>query len=408
MNKEEKVAYEIIRQRIVNEIDRLESLGKDASASTLKKWRRYGAAFSWDPTVYPDLLENPTVPDKKLLQLLRGTEERFMKKWQAIEGIPLHHVIANRTGGDLGLRLPVDVWEEVKQRVFDATGARPGNSQANLNAASQFDERSHLGRYGAKGTVFDPALGLGEAPDPTQSPILHGPGTKEFGTKLGKDPVILQSSAADITQALLPEVTKQQEIYKTVSELPTTQAQRAVFTEAGLGAAFDPSTPIEQIPDIKAKALELGLPEQFASSWQVKPNFKGGKAVLSALPLGAAATVGLGLLDVAQAAEGISSVQQATSTPEAVAGGLEAVSGGLSLAATKVPVLAGPAMVAGATAGAIRMRMERDVQREREQRVMAGEVSRYGPAVTETPKLTRTESNYERNIKARMRARKRR
>jgi len=287
MDKEQKVAYEIIRQRIVNEIDRLEASGEPGSA--LKRWRRFGAAFSWDPTVYPKLLENPTVDDKKLMSLLRNTEQQFMKKWQAIEGIPLHHVIANRTGGDLGLRLPVDTWEEVKERVFDATGARPGNSQANLNAASQFDERSHLGRYGAKGTVFDPAMGLGEAPDPTQSPILHGAGTKDFGTRLGKDPVILQSTPAQITEALLPEVTKQQEIYKTVSELPTTQAQRQIFTEAGLGAAFDPSTPIEQMPAIKARAAELGLPERFASSWQVNPRFSGGKAVLQALPL-----VGLG------------------------------------------------------------------------------------------------------------------
>jgi len=291
MDKEQKVAYEIIRQRIVNEIDKLESLGKDASASTLKKWRRYGAAFSWDPTVYPELLDKPTASDKELLKLLRGTEQRFMKKWQAVEGIPLHHIIANRTGGDLGLRLPVDVWEEVKARVFDATGARPGNSQANLNAASQFDERSHLGRYGAKGTVFDPELGLGEAPDPTQSPILHGAGTKEFGTRLGKDPVILQSTPAEISKALIPEVTKQQEIYKAVSESPTTLAQRQVFTQAGLGAAFDPSTPIEQMEGIKARAAALGLPEQFASSWQVKPKFVGGNAVLNALPflgLGAA------------------------------------------------------------------------------------------------------------------------
>jgi len=284
MDKEQKVAYEIIRQRIVNEIDRLESLGKEASASTLKKWRRYGAAFSWDPTVYPELLDKPTASDKELLKLLRGTEQRFMKKWQAVEGIPLHHIIANRTGGDLGLRLPVDVWEEVKARVFDATGARPGNSQANLNAASQFDERSHLGRYGAKGTVFDPELGLGEAPDPTQSPILHGAGTKEFGTRLGKDPVILQSTPAEISKALIPEVTKQQEIYKAVSESPTTLAQRQVFTQAGLGAAFDPSTPIEQMEDIKTRAAALGLPEQFASSWQVKPKFVGGNAVLNALP----------------------------------------------------------------------------------------------------------------------------
>jgi hypothetical protein len=315
MNREEKVAYEIIRQRIVNEIDRLESLGEPGSA--LKRWRRFGAAFSWDPTVYPELLENPTVNDKKLMSLLRNTEQNFMKKWQAVEGIPLHHVIANRTGGDLGLRLPVDVWEEVKQRVFDATGARPGNSQANLNAASQFDERSHLGRYGAKGTVFDPALGLGEAPDPTESPILHGAGTKEFGTKLGKDPVLLQGSAADITEALIPEVTKQQEIYRTVSELPTTQAQRQVFAQAGLGAAFDPSTPIEQIPAIKAQALELGLPEQFAGAWQAKPSFKGGKAVLQALPL-----LGLGAAVVTAGGQALAGERKAAAATlaEGVAG----------------------------------------------------------------------------------------
>jgi hypothetical protein len=346
MDKEQKVAYEIIRQRIVNEIDRLEASGEPGSA--LKRWRRFGAAFSWDPTVYPKLLENPTVDDKKLMSLLRNTEQQFMKKWQAIEGIPLHHIIANRTGGDLGLRLPVDTWEEVKERVFDATGARPGNSQANLNAASQFDERSHLGRYGAKGTVFDPTMGLGEAPDPTQSPILHGAGTKDFGTRLGKNPVILQSTPAQITEALLPEVTKQQEIYKTVSELPTTQAQRQIFTEAGLGAAFDPSTPIEQMPAIKARAAELGLPERFASSWQVNPRFSGGKAVLNALPL-----VGLGAAVI-------------TAGGQAMAGETEAAGATLAEAAVgEVPVVGDVLQsepVAGGTFEDVRRRTQEGIR----------------------------------------------
>lgn len=357
MDKEQKVAYEIIRQRIVNEIDRLESLGKEASASTLKKWRRFGAAFSWDPTVYPELLEKPTVSDKELLKLLRGTEEGFMKKWQAVEGVPLHHVIANRTGGDLGLRLPVDVWEEVKQRVFDQTGATPGNSQANLNAASQFDERSHLGRYGAKGTVFDPALGLGEAPDPNVSPILHGAGTKEFGTRLGKDPVILQSTPAEIAEELIPQVTKQQEIYKTVSELPTTQAQRAVFTEAGLGAAFDPTTPIEQMPAIKQQALELGLPEQFAARWQVKPSFVGGKVVLGALPVVGA------VLDVGGVQAAVQQAQQPMGTRESLATALEGVSSAAGLASlSPAAPIAGPvSMATGAAAMAVRGKAEQKI-----------------------------------------------
>jgi len=137
-------------------------------------------------------------------------------------------------------------------------------------------------------------------------------------------------------------------------------------------------------------------------------DFSGGKALLNVLPMGAVATAAFTAADIAQAAQGVSSVQQATSTPEAVAGGLEAASGALDVAATKVPVLAAPAAVFGVTGGAIRMRMERDIEREQIQQVMAGERSEYGPAVTQTPTLTRTKSNYERNIQSRMKARKRR
>ena len=134
---------------------------------------------------------------------------------------------------------------------------------------------------------------------------------------------------------------------------------------------------------------------------QLRPDFKGGKAILRALPMGAVATAAFTVADIAQAAQGVTAVQQATSTPEAVAGGLEAVSGGLSLAATKVPVLAGPAMVAGVTAGAVRMRMQRDIEREQVQQVMAGERGEYGPSVTETPTLTKPMTAYQRRRKAR-------
>lgn len=286
MDREQKVAYEIIRQRIVDKIDRLESL--DKPGSDLKRWRRFGAAFSWDPTVYPELLEKPTVSDKELMSLLRNTEDGFMKKWGVIDKIPLHHIIANRTGGDLGLRLPVDVWEEVKQRVFDTTGATPGNNQANLNAASQFDERSHLGRPGAKGSVFDPELGYGDPADPSRSPILHGPGTKDFGTKLGKDPVILQSSPAEIAETLKPEIIKQQEIFKTVSEDPIVQQQRAVLTQAGYPEAFSPETPIERIQEIRKEIKGTNIPKEFASAF----NFSGGKAVLKLGKLAVPAALG--------------------------------------------------------------------------------------------------------------------
>ena len=276
MDREQKVAYEIIRQRIVEEIDRLEAL--DKPGSSLKRWRRFGAAFSWDPKVYPEILEKPTVSDKELMSLLRKTEDRFMKKWGVIDKIPLHHIIANRTGGDLGLRLPVDVWEEVKERVFDATGARPGNGAANLNAASQFDERSHLGRPGAKGSVFDPELGYGDPADPSRSPILHGPGTKDFGTKLGKDPVLLQSSPAEIAEVLKPEIVKQQDIFETVSQDPIVQQQRSVLTQAGYPEAFSADTSIERIQQIKKEIAKTDIPQRFAQAF----DFSGGTVKLAA------------------------------------------------------------------------------------------------------------------------------
>jgi len=276
MDREQKVAYEIIRQRIVEEIDRLEAL--DKPGSSLKRWRRFGAAFSWDPTVYPEILEKPTVSDKDLMSLLRKTEDKFMRKWGVIDKIPLHHIIANRTGGDLGLRLPVDVWEEVKERVFDATGARPGNGAANLNAASQFDERSHLGRPGAKGSVFDPELGYGDPADPSRSPILHGPGTKDFGTKLGKDPALLQSSPAEIAEVLKPEIVKQQNIFETVSQDPIVQQQRSVLTQAGYPEAFSPDTSIERIQQIKKEIAKTDIPQRFAQAF----DFSGGTVKLAA------------------------------------------------------------------------------------------------------------------------------
>ena len=61
-------------------------------------------------------------------------------------------------------------------------------------------------------------------------------------------------------------------------------------------------------------------------------------------------------------------------------------------------------MVAGVTAGGIRMRMQRDVERQQVQQVMAGERSEYGPAVTETPKITKPESSYLKRQRARRRA----
>lgn len=143
-------AYEHVRQRIVGHIDRLEKHGKTGSGDihNLKNWRRFGAGFAWDPEVYIDIMENPDMSDVDLMRALRNTESTLMKKWGVIDKMPLHHKIALRTGGDLGLRTPVDVWMDTRARLYERFGFNPGNGPANLGAHTQFNELVHRERIG--------------------------------------------------------------------------------------------------------------------------------------------------------------------------------------------------------------------------------------------------------------------
>lgn len=153
-------AYEKVRVRIVEHIDRLELTGKTGSGDihNVKNWRRFGAGFAWDPEVYMDILQNPDMPDKELMSKLRKTEGDLMKKWAVVDKMPMHHKIALRTGGDLGLRTPVNIWTETRARLYERFGFEPGNGPSNLNATSQFDERIHRWRDNAKGSPNSMAL----------------------------------------------------------------------------------------------------------------------------------------------------------------------------------------------------------------------------------------------------------
>ena len=75
-------SYEIVRKRILEHIERLTTTGKTGSGDVhnIKNWRRFGAAFAWDPEVYLDIMENPNMSDKNLMSALRGREDALMKK----------------------------------------------------------------------------------------------------------------------------------------------------------------------------------------------------------------------------------------------------------------------------------------------------------------------------------------
>jgi hypothetical protein len=261
MNQSELAAYILTRERIVKQIDNIVEHG--GSQDTLKRLRRFGNAFSWYPEFYPQILEGVGgMTDKQLMSALR-TEDGFMKLIAPVEGLPIHHVFASRTGGDLPLRTPADVFLDVRQRTFDRYGFGAGPNPLNLGAHSAFDNRMHMGQYGPKGTAFDKARGLGSPPT-SEMPMLHNRETKNIGAKLGQDPVLLRSQSDEIFDALTPFLDSQYEIFEEVSNHPVTRQQRAVIESNVDEDAFARGRTPEQSTAVRQVVKEKGLDTEFA------------------------------------------------------------------------------------------------------------------------------------------------
>ena len=277
MDRETKRAYQLVQSTIVENLDRIQAAKKakvklsSADVNDLKKWRRFGAAFAWDPSVFQDVLEKPYMEPEELISRLRKTEEGLMRKFQYVKGIPLHHIIADRTGGDLGIRTPIDIWEDTKKRIFDLTGATPGDNQANLNAIGAFDELWHQGRQGAKGTVFAEAGII----RPEDFPYLHRAG-QNLADRLGLDPKLVQASSEEQVKALLPSILQQQERFAETTATPQVQQQRSVFTQAGFGEIVDPTTRPETIQLIEKATRKTELPKLFAQAGSLHFNAQPG------------------------------------------------------------------------------------------------------------------------------------
>ena len=363
--------------------------------------------LDFNPEAYVDIMEDVMVGQKgskELMKRIRNVETKVMKAFELLNEDTIHHLVQQRTGGDFSKQVSGDVVRGAIKRLEDRFGLKfsqatgPGGVIRGDTALSNFAHKSDLTQKGA-----ELASNIGKNPDP--STTAHRLGTSGYSKTLS--PQETRDEQA-LFEALEARIAPQLEDVKVgiATDQPRVEAIRAA--DPRLANAYMPTNTAEEIAAMQPIARGLAEDVKIGTYQRLIPDFKGGKAILRALPMGAVATAAFTVADIAQAAQGVSDVTQAQSRPEAIAGGLDAASGILGAAATKVPVLAGPAMVAGVTGGAIRMRMASDERRERDQQVMAGEVSRYGAAVTETPTLTKTESNYERNIKARMQARKRR
>ena len=370
MNQTEKAAYTLTRQRIVDQIDAIETQG--GSAGTLKRLKRFGNAFSWYPEFYPQILADINgMTDKQLMSALR-TEDGFMKLMAPVKGLPIHHVFASRTGGDLPIRTPTDVFLDVRKRVENKYGFGPGNNPFNLGAQGAIDERMHQGRYGAKGTVFDEARGLGMAPT-KDLPILHGEGTRDIGGKLGQDKALIQAQSDEIFKAIEPYLDAQFEKFEEVSKHPMTIKQRKIIQEGIDPGAFDVGRTTEQSKAVQKAAAETGLDVKFASAF----DFSKG-TVTTRFPnrlirpaLGVAGLTAFGALS------DIGAVRAAATTPRtndmaqtqrdiAGIGGMLGLATLTPAAPVAVPAAAGFAIVDGA----ISFRMARDERRTKTQKIM--------------------------------------
>ena len=262
MDKEKKKAYIAVRERIAKEIDN--NIATGGSPNDLKRLRRYGSSFGWYPQFYPEILANHgEMTTKQLISALRGPEEKIMKDLVPVKGMPLHHAVANRTGGDAAFRAPADVWLETRDRLIQKYQREFGNSGINLNPSGAIDERMHQGRRGAKGTVFDPKLGYGGDPVP-DLPILHGAGQKNIGESIGKGAAGM--SADELFTQLDPIVGKQISDLDIVLENPTNVAQRKVITDVA-PEAFSPSATPTQQAAVRKQMVETGTDVKFAKAF---------------------------------------------------------------------------------------------------------------------------------------------
>lgn len=388
MNQTELAAYTLTRQRIVDQIDNIETKG--GSAGTLKRLKRFGNAFSWYPEFYPQILSDiGGMTDKQLMSALR-TEDGFMKLMAPVKGLPIHHVFASRTGGDLPIRTPTDVFLDVRKRVQDKYGFGPGNNPFNLGAQGAIDERMHQGRYGAKGTVFEESRGLGMAPT-KDVPILHGEGTKNIGGKLGQDKALIQSQSDEIFKALEPFLDEQLSKFEEVTKHPITIKQRKIIQEGIDPAAFDIGRTPEQTKAVQKAAAETGLDVKFASAF----DFSKATATLNRnVFVNRLIRPAVGLTAFGAISD-IGSVQAAVTTPrtddmaqtERDISGLGGVAGLAALAPVAAPVAVPMSLGFAGASAAIGFSRQRKEKQERTRQIMDPE---YRVSMPDDAVVTRT------------------
>lgn len=391
--------------------------------SDLKRALRFGNELVFNPEAYGNLLERARsegMSAKQIISEIRKVETRLLDSKKVLMSDWLHHRTAQRTGGDTFLYMKGDARRAARE-ILRGEGIYLGNVDENFVSlpgvlhtkktqgvekewfdSLSFDEQKGLylpveqggsGLTPAHQTGASSAQISGTAPTP-------GLLTAEEGADFMRESALLQRAETAAAETQMIE-------RGFVEEARKQTGQPGLYTPEGPTRQLITSE--EAVPIFNRLLFKGGNAQMNKEALQQIMSFP--NRLMREIPapvrryVPGGAIVGGAMLygDIAQAKEGIEGVATATDKGELGTSVMEATAG-TTAALSALPglqPLAIPSMVFGAAAGAMRMRVTRDQERERTQQVMAGEVSRYGPAVTETPTITKPESDWEKRLRAR-------
>lgn len=392
--------------------------------SDLKRALRFGNELVFNPEAYGNLLERARsqgLSAKQIIQEIRKIETGLLDSKKVLMSDWLHHRTAQRTGGDTFLYMRGDARRAARE-ILRGEGIYLGNVDPNFVSlpgvlhtkktqgvekewfdSLSFDQQKGLylpAEQGGSGLTPAHLTGASSAQISGTAPT---PGllTAEEGAEFMRESALLQRGETAAAEKIMFESGYVEEARKQTG-------QPGLYTPEGPTRQLVTSE--EAVPIfnrlLNFNGGKLHLDKEVLQQMASFPNRlmqQVPQPIRRAVPGGAIVGGAMLYSDIAQAAEGVQSATEATNKGELGTSLMEATAGATAAlsAAPGLQPLAIPSMVFGATAGAMRMRVTRDQERERTQQVMAGEVSRYGPTVTQTPTITKPESDYERRRRAR-------
>jgi hypothetical protein len=392
--------------------------------SDLKRALRFGNELVFNPEAYGNLLERARsqgLSAKQIIQEIRKIETELLNSKKVLMSDWLHHRTAQRTGGDTFLYMRGDARRAARE-ILRGEGIYLGNVDPNFVSlpgvlhtkktqgvekkwfdSLSFDQQKGLylpAEQGGSGLTPAHLTGASSAQISGTAPT---PGllTAEEGADVVRESALLQRGETAAAEKIMFESGYVEEARKQIG-------QPGLYTPEGPTRQLVTSE--EAVPIfnrlLNFNGGKLHLDKEVLQQMASFPNRlmqQVPQPIRRAVPGGAIVGGAMLYSDIAQAAEGVQSATEATDKGELGTSLMEATAGATAAlsAAPGLQPLAIPSMVFGATAGAMRMRVTHDQERERTQQVMAGEVSRYGPTVTQTPTITKPESDYERRRRAR-------